>query len=90
MGHLQERPDLILFEGHGHGDALMLLEALATSGPPPALILLGETEVDANAWPPDSHVMCLATPVRPAKLRALLHHLLDEDSLRSEDIPSVA
>jgi hypothetical protein len=74
-----EHTDLILFEGHDCDEALLLLEALAGNNPPPPLIAIGETDMHAHAWPPGSRVTCLAKPIRPAKLRALMHHLLDED-----------
>lgn len=76
--------DLILFEGHDCSDALLLLNAMASSNPPPPLIAIGETDVHAHAWPCGTRVACLAKPIRPAKLRALMHHLLDEE------IPSAA
>lgn len=85
-----KQADLILCEGMECDNAQSLLKAFATTGAPPPLILIGETEVQAKAWPCGGRVTCLAKPIRPAKLRALMHHLLDEDALRAEGIPSAA
>ena len=90
MGLSDGRPDLILCEGQGYDEALILLKAMAGSGPPSPLILLGHPDVDAKSWPIGSRVTCLSKPIRPAKLRALMHHLLREDASRSEGIPSAA
>lgn len=90
IGLADGRPDLILCEGQGCDEALGLLKAMAGSGPPPPLILLGQPGVDGKAWPYGSRVACLSKPIRPAKLRALMHHLLSEDAPRSEEIPSAA
>lgn len=87
-GRSRERPDLILFDGSKLDEARQLLESYAASGPAPAMVLIGGTSVNAGRWPAESRVMSLEKPVRPAKLRALLHHLLDEDSLESEDSTS--
>ena len=90
MGLSDGRPDLILCEGQGCDEAPILLKAMAGSGPPSPLILLGHPDVDAKSWPIGSRVTCLSKPIRPAKLRALMHHLLREDASRSEGIPSAA
>lgn len=83
------RPDLVLFEGRG-SQALELLEALAGSGPPPALILIGDPGVFSTESRFSSRVARLAVPVRLAKLRALMHHLLDKTpSGQMESAPNI-
>ena len=90
MGLSDGRPDLILCEGQGYDEALILLKAMAGSDPPSPLILLGHSDVDAKSWPIGSRVTYLSKPIRPAKLRALMHHLLREEAPRSEEITSAA
>lgn len=72
-------PDLVLCEDHGCQAARAFLLAMAAGGAKPALILIGNAAIGLDPELPGNRVMRLRKPVLPAKLRALMHHLLEED-----------
>lgn len=84
-----EQPDLILCEGSNCLEVLSLLDVLPAATPP-ALILIGEAPADMEAKLSGKRVKRLASPVQPAKLRALMQHLLDEDQRTFPDVHSAA
>ncbi len=73
-----EPPDLVLCEGRDCVEVLSRLESPAAAHPP-ALILIGDADACAGAEPCSVRIMRLTKPVQPAKLRALMQHLLEED-----------
>lgn len=72
-------PDLMLCESNALDLALPCVRRLIAAGSRPALILIGESAVKEPAELDGAHTMRLPAPVQPAKLRALMHHLLDEE-----------
>ena len=72
-------PDLMLCENNALHLALPFVRHLIASGSHPALILIGESVVKEPPELDGAHVVHLSAPVQPAKLRALMHHLLDEE-----------
>lgn len=82
------RPDLMLAAEPDCEEAIGLLTTMMASGPPPPLIVIGDADADGKAWPLGSRVMRLAQPIRPAKLRALMHHLLEEGSPHPMEVVS--
>jgi signal transduction histidine kinase len=84
-----EQLDLILCEGGNCLEILSLLDA-APATTPPALILIGEAPADVEAKLLGKRVKRLASPVQPAKLRALMQHLLDAEQRTFPDVHSAA
>jgi anti-sigma regulatory factor (Ser/Thr protein kinase)/CheY-like chemotaxis protein len=72
-------PDLILCEDECCGEALPFAKAMTAAGAAPAIIVLGHAPAALpEASLPGGRVKQLVKPVQPAKLRALMHHLLEE------------
>ena len=73
-------PELVI--GHDAGCTEALAYAEQADGETPPLILVGDGPPESAAIRQDG-VLHLAKPVRPAKLRALMHHLLQPERLES-------
>lgn len=72
---LLDAPDVILFDEE-RISAAALAARVAGDTHPPAMILLGEAAADLSQLLGGSRHARLAKPVRPARLRALLQHVL--------------
>ena len=71
-------PDLVICEDDRCREAVSFAKAMADSGEAPALIMIGDTPPDVEAEAASLNAIRLAKPMRPAKLRALMRHLLEE------------
>lgn len=71
-------PDLIICEDNRCREAVPFARAMAASGAAPALIMVGDIPAEAEEGMAGVRKMRLAKPLQPAKLRALMRHLLEE------------
>lgn len=71
-------PDLVICEDDRCCEAVSFVKAVADSGEAPALIMIGDIPPDIEAEATKQSAIRLAKPMRPAKLRALMRHLLEE------------
>lgn len=71
-------PDLIICEDDLCGEALPFIEAMAAAGESPPLIMIGDIPSRLEAKAGNRNTIRLAKPMQPAKLRALMRHLLGE------------
>jgi len=78
-------PDLIISDyrlpGGTHGMALIGQIRSACGAPVPACLISGDADADLLARVQEAQLTLLQKPVRPAKLRSLIRHLLRESAI---------
>jgi signal transduction histidine kinase len=77
-------PDLLVGQDDRCREAVAFAERMMASGASPELIFIGETPT-ALAHPLARRAMHLEKPLRPAKLRALMRHLLENTRTSVQD-----
>lgn len=83
-------PDLILCEDDAIHLALPFAQCMIDAGLRSVLILIGTPASGGHPELPGAHIVHLPAPVQPAKLRALMHHLLDEEMKAPTEVRTAA